>query len=131
MKSIFDKKKSILVVDDDADICSTLVDIFNAEGYVTDIAYNAGAAIEKIQKKNFDILLTDSRMESIGGLQLIKKVTQINPRIIIFMMTAYPRDPRISEAYNSGVVKIFEKPFEVKDMLEIFKKEIAKRNKKN
>ncbi|MCK9615385.1 MAG: response regulator [Candidatus Omnitrophica bacterium] len=131
MKSIFDKKKSILVVDDDADICSTLVDIFNAEGYATDIAYNAGAAIEKIQKNNFDILLTDSRMESVDGLHLIKKVTQINPKIIIFMMTAYPRDSRISEAYNSGVVKIFEKPFEVKDMLEIFKKEIAKRNKKN
>jgi len=131
MKDISDKKKSILVVDDDADICSTLVDIFNAEGYSTDAAYNAGAAIEKIQTNNFDILLTDIRMENMDGLQLVRKVTQINPKIIIFMMTAYPRDSRISEAYSSGVVKVFEKPFEVEAMLNIFKKEIAKREKKN
>jgi DNA-binding NtrC family response regulator len=131
MKAMLDKKKSILVVDDDVDICSTLVDIFNAEGYSTDTAYNAGAAIGKIQAKNFDILLSDIRMESMDGLQLIRKVTQINPKIIIFMMTAYPRDSRVSEAYNSGVVKVFEKPFEVEVMLAIFKKEIAKREKKD
>ena len=131
MKSTFDKKKSILVVDDDADICNTLVDIFNAEGYVTDVAYNAGAAIEKMQTSGFDILLTDIRMENMDGLQLVRKVAQINPKIIIFMMTAYPRDSRINEACTSGVVKVFEKPFEVNDMLEIFKNEIAKRDKKN
>ncbi|MFA5338166.1 MAG: response regulator [Candidatus Omnitrophota bacterium] len=131
MKSTFDKKKSILVVDDDADICNTLIDIFNAEGYVTDAAYNVGAAIEKIQTNGFDILLTDIRMESMDGLQLVRKVTQINPKIIIFMMTAYPRDSRVNEAYTSGVVKVFEKPFEVEDMLKIFKNEIAKRDKKN
>jgi len=131
MSDIFNNKKSILVVDDDVDICSTLVDIFSAEGYNTETAYNAGAAIEKIQAKNFDILLTDIRMENTDGLQLVKKVTQINPRIIIFMMTAYPRDTRINEAYNNGVVKIFEKPFEVEAMLAVFKKEIAKREKKN
>jgi len=131
MSDIFNNKKSILVVDDDVDICSTLVDIFTAEGYNTEIAYNAGVAIEKIQAKNFDILLTDIRMENTDGLQLVKKVTQINPRIIIFMMTAYPRDTRINEAYNNGVVKIFEKPFEVEAMLTVFKKEIAKREKKN
>jgi len=131
MKSTFDKKKSILVVDDDADICNTLIDIFNAEGYATDAAYNVGAAIEKIQTNGFDILLTDIRMESMDGLQLVRKVTQINPKIIIFMMTAYPRDSRINEAYTSGVVKVFEKPFEVEDMLEVFKNEIAKRDKKN
>jgi len=131
MSDIFNNKKSILVVDDDVDICSTLVDIFTAEGYNTEIAYNAGVAIEKIQAKNFDILLTDIRMENTDGLQLVKKVTQINPRIIIFMMTAYPRDTRINEAYNNGVVKIFEKHFEVEAMLTVFKKEIAKREKKN
>jgi len=127
MKPTINTKKSILVVDDDNDICSTLVDIFNAEGYNAECAYDAGAALEKIQANSFDILLTDIRMENIDGLQLIKKVTQINPKIIIFMMTAYPRDSRISEAYRSGVVKVFEKPFEVEDMLEIFKKEMAKK----
>lgn len=131
MEPTFTTKKSILVVDDDIDICSTLVDIFKAEGYDTDAAYNAGAAIEKIQANNFDIILTDIRMESMDGIQLVRKVLQINPKIIIFMMTAYPRDSRISEAYSSGVVKIFEKPFEVENMLEIFKKEIARRDKKN
>lgn len=131
MNSASKRKKSILVVDDDVDICTTLVDIFTAEGYDTDTAYDAGVAITKIQANNFDILLTDIRMEKMDGLQLVQKVAQINPGIIIFMMTAYPRDARIGEAYGSGVVKVFEKPFEVEAMLAIFKKEIAKRNKKN
>ncbi|MDD4954940.1 MAG: response regulator [Candidatus Omnitrophica bacterium] len=131
MENNFNKKKSILVVDDDVDICSTLVDIFNAEGYSTEVAYNAGVAIEKIQAKNFDILLTDIRMENVDGLQLVKKVIQINPGIIIFMMTAYPRDSRINEAYSTGVVRVFEKPFEVETVLSFFEKEIAKKNKKN
>jgi DNA-binding NtrC family response regulator len=131
MDTTLAKKKSILVVDDDIDICTTLVDIFKAEGYDTDAAYTAGIAVEKIQKTNFDILLTDIKMESMDGLQLVKKVTQINPRIIIFMMTAYPRDARVEEAYSSGVVKVFEKPFEVELMLETFKTEIEKRGAKN
>ena len=73
------KAEKVLIVDDEPIIRDTLSKVVSSEGYSSDIASNGQEAIDRLQSSDYQIVLTDVRMPSVDGLQLLKYVTASYP----------------------------------------------------
>jgi len=121
-----DKEKSILIVDDDMDMCKTLKGIFEQKGYCAEIAFNGLNAVKAIEKQKYDIVLADLIMDKMNGAELLAKVKELNPKALSYIMTAYRREELLKEAEKNGCRRVFVKPFDIEDMIGVFEKDILK-----
>lgn len=81
--------KRILVVDDDEMLCLFACDILRTEGYRAVPAINAAEALEAFEREDFDLLVTNSHMPGMSGLELAQAVHGKNPGFPVIVMTAY------------------------------------------
>ena len=102
---------NILVVDDEKDICMALNIILTKEGYAVKEAYNGEQAVERIKQENFDIVMTDIKMEKMDGFEVLKQAQQISPDTSVIMMTAFASVVSAVEAMRAGAVDYITKPF--------------------
>jgi two-component system, NtrC family, response regulator AtoC len=106
-----EKKANILVVDDEKDICKALSILLTKEGYSVKEAYNGEEALELIKKENFDVVMTDIRMEKVDGFEVLKQTQKISPETSVIMMTAFASVGSAVEAMRAGAVDYITKPF--------------------
>ena len=109
---------SILLVDDDVDICSNLVDILTDLGYRVDSAHDGAAALEMIRRIRYDVAVVDYKMPGMNGVSLLHQIRRIRPAIVSLMVTAYAGTAS-EEAFSAGVHRILPKPVEVSHLLEL------------
>ncbi len=102
---------NILFVDDEKDICMALNLILSKEGYAVTEAYNGEEAFGLIRDREFDVLLTDIKMEKMDGLQLLKLTKETSPRTSVVMMTAFGSEALAVEAMRAGAEDYLKKPF--------------------
>ncbi len=102
---------NILVVDDEKDICMALHIILKKEGYSVKEAYNGEQALDLIKRENFDIIMTDIKMEKIDGFEVLKQARQISPESSVVMMTAFASVVSAVEAMRAGATDYITKPF--------------------
>ncbi|HZR29461.1 MAG TPA: response regulator, partial [Terriglobales bacterium] len=81
--------KAILFVDDHEVLARLSCEILEMQGYRAVSAYNAAEALEKFDQENFDILVTDFRMEGMNGLELAKKIHDKSPQTPVIIVTGY------------------------------------------
>ncbi len=103
--------KCILVVDDDKDVREVLRDFFKIEGFEVYEAYDGEKALQMIQERPFDVVLTDIRMPARDGLSLLREIKQIRPEATVLMITAYPSPANTVKALEFGCDGYVSKPF--------------------
>ena len=81
--------KAILFVDDHEVLARLSCEILEMHGYRAVSAYNAKEALERFDKQDFDILVTDFRMEGMNGLELAREVHSRRPEIPVIIVTGY------------------------------------------
>jgi two-component system, NtrC family, response regulator HydG len=113
-------KLSILIVDDDQRMTSTLADILTVAGYTTDQASSASMALEKVNQKDFDCILTDFRMPEMDGVAFHKFLHKEKPGLPVVLMTAFAADEIIQRGLDEGVVGVLNKPLDITQMLGFF-----------
>jgi DNA-binding NtrC family response regulator len=106
-----DKKSRILVVDDERDICRALEFLLSREGYEVDSVLSGEKALEKFSKKDYDLVLSDLRMEGMDGVELLKKVKSLSPSVIFIIMTAFASVENAVEVMKKGAEDYIVKPF--------------------
>jgi len=104
-------KTNILVVDDEKDICKALNIILTKEGYVVKEAYNGEMALDLIGKENFDLIITDIKMEKMDGFEVLRQTQKISPETSVIMMTAFASVGSAVEAMRAGAADYITKPF--------------------
>ena len=105
------QKASILIVDDEKDICMALNILLSKEGYAVKEAYNGEQALEIIKKENFDIVMTDIKMDKMDGFEVLKEAQKLSPETSVVMMTAFASVGSAVEAMRSGASDYITKPF--------------------
>jgi DNA-binding NtrC family response regulator len=105
------QKASILVVDDEKDICRALNFILSKEGYAVKEAYNGELAIDLIKQENFDIVMTDIKMEKKDGFEVLRETQKISPVTAVIMMTSFGSVGSAVEAMKAGATDYITKPF--------------------
>jgi len=81
--------KKILVVDDNEMLCRLACDILRTEGYRAVPASNAAEALRAFEEEEFDLLVTDSQMPGMSGLELARAVRDRSPHFPVIVMTAF------------------------------------------
>src|SRR5689334_23536749 len=81
--------KAILFVDDHEVLARLSCEILEMQGYRAVSAYNASDALKKFDQQDFDILVTDFRMEGMNGVELAQKVRERSPNIPVIIVTGY------------------------------------------
>jgi len=81
--------RAILFVDDHEVLARLSCEILEMHGYRAVSAYNAQDALEKFDQEDFDILVTDFRMEGMNGLELARKVHTKSPQTPVIIVTGY------------------------------------------
>jgi DNA-binding NarL/FixJ family response regulator len=82
------KKSSVLIVDDEESIRVSLEGILKSKYYVK-TAENGSIALEMLQNYNYDLILTDIKMNNMTGIELLKKIKEKFSEIPVVLMTGY------------------------------------------
>lgn len=118
----------ILVVDDERNIRNNLCMVLEAEGYMVDKASNGDDALLRVKEGRYDIVFVDIQMPKMGGLELLRYLRGLRPKMAVVMLTAYGTVNRAVEAMKLGAVDFLEKPFDPKNLL-VLCEEILQRQK--
>jgi DNA-binding NtrC family response regulator len=108
---------SILIVDDEKGQRDILHTILHKEGYRSDAVPGAREALEKLDSGEYDLILTDLKMQGMSGMELLELVLAGNPQQCIVMMTAHGTVDSAVEAMKKGAFDYLEKPLEREDLL--------------
>ena len=81
--------KAILFVDDHEVLARLSCEILEMQGYRAVSAYNGEDALQKFEQEDFDILVTDFRMEGMNGVELARKVHEKHPEVPVIIVTGY------------------------------------------
>ena len=93
------EKMKILIVDDEQDYCDVMEMIFASHGYQAEVCSNGEEALEKLEGKPFDLVLTDLMMPRMDGTQLLQQVKKKYPNARIEDI----EDNEISAAFKQGI----------------------------
>jgi DNA-binding NtrC family response regulator len=106
-----EKPTQILIVDDQVNTCKSLQAILKKSGYPSDYTLNGEEALEKIQEKHYDIVISDIRMPGMDGMQLLEKLKEVQPSLVVIMITGYATIKSAVEAIQKGAYDYLPKPF--------------------
>jgi CheY-like chemotaxis protein len=81
--------RAILFVDDHEVLARLSCEILEMHGYRAVSAYNAQDALRKFEEEDFDILVTDFRMDGMNGVELAQKIHEKSPQIPVIIVTGY------------------------------------------
>ncbi len=117
----------ILVVDDEMGIRESCKRALTKEGYAIDVAEDGAVGLEKVQANAYDLVLVDLMMPGIGGLDLIRKVHDIDPEIIVVVITGYATIETAVESTKRGAYDYLPKPFAPETLAVLVKRGLEKR----
>ena len=106
------KEASLLIVDDETDICRLMKDMIEMYSECRDIhmAYSGFEALEILERRRFDVMVTDIRMPGMDGIELMKRASAIQEDMQIIVATAYADFENAIDALRSGAVNFLNKP---------------------
>jgi two-component system NtrC family response regulator len=110
----------ILVVDDEVNMCRTLEILLGEDGrYLVDTASSGSQALERLEKGDIQLLVTDLTMPGMDGLELLKRARQLATAPQVVLMTAYSTVQSAIEAMKAGALEYLIKPFSGEELLAI------------
>ena len=122
-----EKKAQILVVDDDAKILQVCATFLEKVGHDVTAVDGAAKALRAVQKKDYDIVLTDIRMPGVTGDVLIKQLAQAQPDLATIIMTGYPTMELAIDAVGKGVYEFVTKPFKLQELSDVVERALERR----
>lgn len=112
----------ILVIDDDLRMRQFIGDLLDEEGIPHLITDDSRNAIRIINNQNIDIVITDLKMPYVDGIGILEHAKEINPDIIVIVITGYGTIESAIKAMKKGAYDYIQKPFEPDDFLMLLRR---------
>jgi len=114
----------ILLVDDDPSVTQLITDMLSLDGYHVDTAPNGIAALGKIERRRYDLILTDLHMPELDGAGLYRELAkrQTHPRQKIIFLTGTAGTSEAHRLVQETGLPMLRKPFNVVELLELVRK---------
>lgn len=106
----------LLVVDDEESMCQFMQIFLSKEGYSVTATADPTEAVSKIEKEDYDLLITDLMMPEMSGLELLSRAKGIDPGLNVIVMTAFASVDSAIEALKKGASDYVTKPFKVEEI---------------
>src|SRR6201997_5254301 len=118
-------KSKLLVVDDELIVRDSLDKWFREEGYEVAVAESAQEALGKMAAGRFDLALVDIKMPGVDGVELQKRMHEIDPDMLVIIMTGYASVETAVTALKNGAYDYISKPFDPDDMAHTVRNALA------
>jgi DNA-binding NtrC family response regulator len=112
----------ILIVEDNEDLTFSLLKVLKKEGYKVFAANTGEEGVEIFRKELIDIVLLDLKLPKMGGIDVLMKMKESDPDVLILMMTALTDAKPAIEAMKKGAYDYLMKPFELDELKLVVKK---------
>ncbi|MEX2493542.1 MAG: response regulator [Nitrospirales bacterium] len=113
-----EEMKRILIVDDFQPARIVLREKLEMRGYACEEVENGLEALDTLQTTHFDLVITDNKMPIMTGLELVQSLAKqpSEQRPPIILLTGNPSDHLYNEAREAGVLGVFKKPYEDREL---------------
>jgi len=109
----------VLLLDDEPIVGRRLKPALDKIGCRVEVFENPREAVARIDEKEFDVVVTDIRMEGMDGIQVLEHVQKRWPRTKVVLITGYAKMDLAREAMGKGVFDFIAKPFRPDDLRRI------------
>lgn len=116
IKVLIMNEKRILVVDDEESICRLLKSALETKGYTVYTAMSPSEALEILEQTTILVAFVDLNLPEMSGLDLCKKILQMNPLTLAYAITGYASHFQLAECKNVGFEDYFKKPVRLGDI---------------
>jgi|UniRef100_A0A7C5EL82 ATP-dependent Lon protease len=106
----------VLVVDDEEIARQNLEYILRKEGHQVATAANGQEALDQVKGREFDVIITDLKMDRMDGIQLLESVKQIAPHTEVVMVTGYATVSTAVDALRKGAAHYLSKPIKLDEL---------------
>ena len=106
---------NVLLLEDDP-LLSKILTKHLAQSYNITSVYDGNSALKSIEDNKFDLLILDSNVPGLSGLELIKELRSYNDTTPIIMITAYQDTIHLKKAFTHGCNDYIKKPFELDEL---------------
>lgn len=108
---MMNERKTILVVDDEEFIRITLKKIFDEENYKVILTGSGREALDTINNNDIDLALLDINLPDINGIEVLKRIKQTRPDLLVIVATGYASVESAIDAIKLGAYDYIKKPF--------------------
>lgn len=125
------KNYSILIIDDEQSQREILSGFLTKKGYKVSTAQSGAEGIKIINEKSIDIILSDYKMPEMTGIEILDKVSKINPEISFVIITAYGTVENAVKAMRMGAYDYISKPIDLDELELLLNKIVEHKNLKS
>ncbi|MDO9124523.1 MAG: response regulator [Deltaproteobacteria bacterium] len=121
--------KTILIVDDEKDLCTILSDSLSRDRYRVVTAFNGKMGLQLVKKEKPDLILLDIKMPGMDGIEVLRKIKKMKKEIVVIMFTAYGTLETARKAMKLGAYDYVTKPVDLFLLKSLVKEVLGKASK--
>ncbi len=125
-----EENAKLLVVDDEAIALNNLTHVLKKQGYAVTACQSGPEALETIDHQEFDLVLTDLKMEKVDGMRILERVKTLYPDTEVIMITGYATVDTAIEAMKAGAYHYLPKPYKLDEVRKVVQEALEKRTLK-
>lgn len=122
-----DSSISVLIIDDEADMCDMLTHVLNQAGFATCTAHDGDTGLEVFNKESPSVVILDLRMPGMNGMDVLKQIKHASSETPVIIITAYGEIQSAVEAVKHGAYNYFSKPFDNEEVVVAVEKALEER----
>lgn len=113
---------SVMILDDEPIVGKRLKPVLEKSGFAVECFEDPAAALARLEERDFDIVVTDLRMEGLDGIQILEHVMERAERTRVILITGYATVEVAREALVKGAFDFISKPFKPQDLRAVVNK---------
>ena len=126
--NVSENKGRLLIVDDELSVRDSLNKWFREEGYEVGTAENASQALLRLAEHPWDIALLDIKMRGTDGIELQRRIHELDPNLIVIMMTGYASVETAVAALKNGAYDYVTKPLDPDEIAHLMQNALSHRH---
>jgi DNA-binding NtrC family response regulator len=115
-------KTSILVLDDEPIVSKRLKPSLEKKGYEVETFTESLAALQRIRERDFNIVITDLKMEGLSGMEFLSEVKKRSPVTEVIVITGFATMETAKESFHKGVFDFLAKPFKLGEITAVIQR---------
>jgi len=121
-----EQKTKILILDDEPIVLKRLKPAMEKSGYEVEAFSRSLEASKRIMEQDFDIVITDLKMEGLDGMEFLTRVKNRSPATEVIVITGFATMETARESFKKGVFDFLAKPFKLGEIKEVVAKAESK-----
>ncbi len=118
------KAAHVLLIEDDTSLAENLSDVLQEDGFKVSVCHRGDEGLRHATRAEYDVVLTDLRLPGLGGLELVRQLHEVQPRLPVVLMTAHGTIETAIEATKLGAYDYLQKPFEMPGLIGVLQRAV-------